>query len=513
MKKIIKVGLLSTVGLFHVVSGSELSDSERSSSDAWIVEGIVVVGESEAAVMGVEDPVLTEAVGMVQAIRDGFVPTEIFELFEGFSKVDVSQRANPSAMQAMFETLRNSLRAGLDDDSVRRLNIMLKVIATPVDSSFSVIPLAQEFFGTMDEELTADPFFACLVRTYNALFVNDGRMVIAHINTPADWATVQFLGLFFDNAISNLRFNVRLAGLDSVDLIQKIISGLNGAATLNVLGVCAFPEAQQVEILRAIAEIRPKHTQIIAAIDNVADLESFVTSFTDPSLQTFSAGSKIDISLIVNFQHRELNERIASLTAMFERLSDRAVPYAWDLMLKLNGFENIAYGDLTPVIRSIVRSPMGANLSLPTLVSDHPTTKYVMTRLKQEFLAPESKVQVLDFKGSQLSAEGWEQLALLAETQKSFKKIRLTGMQIPSSVAGRLGMLRVQGVSMAGCGVKAADLTDMVAGWLGEGSTLRGVDMCGNEVNDVVASLFVEKGFEVYLQDRKRPYGYMFARS
>ena len=96
--------------------------------------------------------------------------------------------------------------------------------------------------------------------------------------------------------------------------------------------------------------------------------------------------------MIVNFQHRELHERVASFRAMFERLSDRAVPYVWDLMLKLKGFENIAYGDLTPVIRSVVQSPIGANLSLPTLVSDHPTNGYVMKRLKEEFLSPESKV-------------------------------------------------------------------------------------------------------------------------
>ena len=105
----------------------------------------------------------------------------------------------------------------------------------------------------------------------------------------------------------------------------------------------------------------------------------------------------------------------------------------------------------------------------------------------------------MNFEGSQLSDEGWEQLALLAETQKPLHRLRLTGMQIPSSVAGRLGMFRVQGINMVGCNVKAANLTDMVSGWLGDGSILRGVDMCGNEVNEIVTSLFVQKGFTSYL--------------
>jgi hypothetical protein len=197
---------------------------------------------------------------------------------------------------------------------------------------------------------------------------------------------------------------------------------------------------------------------------------------------------------------------------MFERISDREVPYVWDPKFTLKNLENVAFSNLTPLIRSIVRSPIGTNLSLPTLAPDHPTTGYVMTRLKDEFLTPESKVQALDFEGSQLSVEGWEQLALLAEAQKPFYKIRLTGMQIPSGIAGRLGMLRVAGINMVGCGVKAADLTDMVAGWLGEGLTLRGVDLRGNEVNEVVATLFVQKGFEIYLQDRTPPFGYMFVK-
>ena len=368
------------------------------------------------------------------------------------------------------------------------------------------------FFGEINEDVAADPFFAQLAGVYSNLFADSTMDALCQINNSLDWATVQFLGLFFDNAISKLRFNVNAAGLGSVDLVREVVSGLKGAATLNILRVNGFQDSQQVEILKSIAEDRPKNTHIIAAVECVADLESFAKSASDPGLQTFAEGSQIDISLIVNFQHRELSERISSFTSMLDSLSGRTVPYVWNLMLKLKNLENIACGDLTPVIRSVVRSPIGANLSLPTLVSDHPTTGYVMTRLKGDFLSPESKVQLLDFEGSQLSDEGWEQLALLAEANKPFHKIRLTGLQIPSEFAKRLGMLRVAGINMVGCGVKAADLTAMVAGWLGEGSTLRGVDMWGNEVNEDVASLFINKGFQMFKQDLIAPFGYMFAK-
>lgn len=129
---------------------------------------------------------------------------------------------------------------------------------------------------------------------------------------------------------------------------------------------------------------------------------------------------------------------------------------------------------MSPLIRSIVRSQIGRNLSLPTLTPDHITTQQVMTKLKEEFLAPESKVKVLDFEGSQLSPERWEQLA---ESKKPLKKVRFMGMRIPTHIAGRLGMLRSVGINMAGCNVSAVDLINMVAGWLGEESILRGVDL------------------------------------
>lgn len=65
---------------------------------------------------------------------------------------------------------------------------------------------------------------------------------------------------------------------------------------------------------------------------------------------------------------------------------------------------------------------------------------------------------------------------------------------------------------MVGCGVSEADLTDMVAGWLGKGSILRGVDMRGNEVNNIIAYLLINEGFDIFLEERATPFGYLFAK-
>jgi hypothetical protein len=119
---------------------------------------------------------------------------------------------------------------------------------------------------------------------------------------------------------------------------------------------------------------------------------------------------------------------------------------------------------------------------------------------------------LLDFEGCQLSADGWEQFALLAESRKPFYKVRLTGMQIPPAIAVRLGALRVEGINMAGCGVPANVLQNMVAGWLDGVVTLKGVDLRGNELNQAIADMFFAAGFEGYLQDKKRPMGYLFAK-
>ena len=134
--------LLSTVAFCHVAFGSNPTELNE---DA--VEGVVISGEPVDPVMGVEDPILTEAVSMVQTIREGFVPTAILELFSGVPKIDVFQRTNPAAIQVMSLALKSSLRNGLDDDGLRSLNILLKVITTPMALMRSVTPLAWYFLG------------------------------------------------------------------------------------------------------------------------------------------------------------------------------------------------------------------------------------------------------------------------------------------------------------------------------------------------------------------------------
>lgn len=267
MKKIIKAGLLSTFGLYNITLASNPDELPEG-----VVDGVVVTGESVGAVTGIEDPTLTEALSMVDIIRDGFVPTEILELFSDIPKIDVSQRTNFAAMRSMFTALRNALRTKLYDDDVRRLNILLKTMVTPVTPTSSTLPLGQEFFGLMGEDLTVASFFTHLTRAYNVLFSFPVAMTPSNINTPTDWVTVQFLGLFFDNAISNLSFNVSATGLGNIDLVREVISGLEGTATLNLIFATGFQNDQQIEILKVIAEIRPKHTHIIAAAESVANI-------------------------------------------------------------------------------------------------------------------------------------------------------------------------------------------------------------------------------------------------
>ncbi|MDP3935640.1 MAG: hypothetical protein Q8Q56_01410, partial [Alphaproteobacteria bacterium] len=435
MKKIIMMGLFSTVGLCNMTFAANAETPE-------------VVFE------GGFDPRLALSIAMVNDIRSGILPKTMIDMFKDIPKINIATLGTVMDTQSKFSILRHTINTNLDDTSLFFLNVFLKIIVTPHESQTSA-PLAETLLGEINSDITANNFSDHIFSIYCMLLSGAQSILIPQINTPTDWITVQFLGLFFDNAISSLRFNINITELDSVHQVREIVSGLNGAATLNLFFASGFQDDQQVKALQAIAEIRPKRTHIIAATGRVADLESFFKSVTDPSLHTFSEGSKIDISLIVNFQHRELNEHSRALAAMFESLSDRSMPYVWDPTLKLKSLENIAYGDLIPLIRSVVRSPMGENLSLTTLESDHPTTGYVMSRLKEEVVSPESKVQVLNFEGSQLTDEGWEQLALLAETQKPFHRIRLTGMKIPSAIAGRLGALRVQGINMVGCGVKA----------------------------------------------------------
>lgn len=508
MKKIIKAGLLSTVGLCNLISGANPVDATNDEA----IMGAVVSGVAEGTVLEVGDHQRAQGLRMINDMKAGILPNEILNLFAGIPKIDVAQSDSPKVRQAMFTNMRNELSVRLDDEGIRYLNVVLRSsVSSPGHLYFGVVPpLAQKFFGEMHEAITAETFFTHLTHAYGTLFIDPNRAISEGIETPVDWAMVQFLGLFFDNAINALRFNVNAAELGNYELVIKIVTALHKAATLNVLNIGEFYQEFQVKILSSIAELRPKNVHILNGIAKVADLMDLVYASTDQSLQTFSEGSKVDNVIVLDFKHRELSERVSALVSAFESFSDLSVPRIWDLVLNLKNFENIAYGALTPLMRSIVRAPIGRNLALPMLVSDQVRTTHVMTKLREEFLSPESKVQVLNFEGSQLTAEGWEQLAQLAESKKTLEKIRLTGLQIPRSIAPRLGMLRSVGINMAGCNVNATDLIDMVAGWLGEGSILKGVDLRGNAVNVEIATMFLEKGFTGYGDERT---GFIFGKS
>jgi hypothetical protein len=523
MKKIIKIGLLSTVAFCHVVFAANPEENPDGSVNGVVITGESVQNPSTGGDDAPSDEQIEGVTRMLAAVEEGVLPQEILEAFSDLPKIDVGQRSDIDAMQA---NLKATLETRWTNETSFFLNAFLAMVAKTLDPL--VLPLAESLFGKMSDDLTFNVFIDKLSSIYTTLFADERNIITTQINTPMDWVTFQFLGLFFNNAIPKCVVNINIPGLGNVDLITKVVEGLK-EASLNILGLWGVRDDVQVEILQNLIEILPKKAKIISDAANVSFIKSFIESLTDPSLPTIVDDYKIQVLLVVDLsevnRHRvginngvkvsddaNFHERESALIRMFEDTANRSAPNVWDLQLQIGNFESIAYSSLTPMVRSVVQSPIGVNLSLPTLVSDHPTAGYVIKRLREEFASPESKVQVLNFEGSQLSDEGWEQLALLAETQKPLHKLRLTGMQIPSSVAGRLGMFRVQGINMVGCRLNAADLTDMVSGWLGDGSILRGVDLRGNEVNAAVISLFVQKGFEIYQQIRIQPHGYMFAK-
>lgn len=503
----INIALLSGVCLMNAVCGSE---DQHGLPGGWnyqnVVMGVVVTPENE--------PPMPEVLSMVQDIRRGVVPQKVIELFQGLTKIDIDLQRDHVAMNQANWELSNELPDRIHSDKqVRDLNICLRALATPMNPEATYIPLAQEFFGPMNRGILVTDFYRMICRAYNILFTSD-MPVSAHIRTPADWTTVQLLGFFFTNAIGRLGFLIDAGELKDPELTAHIAIGLSGASSISIIGLEKLSQAHQELVLKKLAEVRPKNTQVILKPSNMDEFERSVTSLINSAGGDARAAGKVDVSLVVEFSKESIHGtlQIQRLLRFLTLHPDVVVPGAWDLMLKLRGFENIAFGHLTPILKAFVQSPLGAHLSLPNLPAEHVTTKYVMTKLREEFLTEKSKVRLLDFEGSKLSAEGWEQLALLVESRKPFYKLRLTGMQIPTSIAPRLGALRVEGLNMKGCGVPADVLQNMVAGWLDGAVTLKGVDLCGNEVNQTIANMFFAAGFEGYMQDRKRPFGYLFAK-
>ena len=82
MKKIIKAGLLSTVGLCNLISGANPIDSTN--DDA--IMGVVVSEVVEGAVMEVGDQQRAQGLRMIDDMKTGILPNEILDLFAGLPK-------------------------------------------------------------------------------------------------------------------------------------------------------------------------------------------------------------------------------------------------------------------------------------------------------------------------------------------------------------------------------------------------------------------------------------------
>lgn len=501
MKKIITLALLSTVALNPQLKAAAALDAVASEGEV-AAGGMGIIARSDK----ISSEALEVAKGVVEFVNKGKLPEELLRILEDVPKVELP--LIDSKLPLM------ELRAYLNEHWHERIgfivNAFLKTVTTPVED-LPIIPFAHSFFDDMAVDLTADEFFVKISQIYK-LFVLGAGPVSFMVNTPCDLATFQFFSLFWGNWLSRMNVSLNISGLGDPGLVSDAVHELQSAGALNILGLHGYDQDGQVAVLRSIAEIRPARIQILIEPQAVSDLATCFMALADPGLSAFSEGRKIDVNMVVNFTHPAFYEDTTTLREMFESLVGHPVPYVWDLMLRLTNIENIAYGDLTPVMRSIVRSSVAGNLCIGTLTPDNPAEVRIMTSLREEFLSVESQVRMLDLEGSILSDEGWEQLALLAEAGKPFYKVRLTGMSVPGSVARRLGALRVDGINMAGCGIAAEDLLAMCSGLLGEGSHLVGVDLRGNGVDDAIVELFMSAGFVPYLQNRVLPFGVMFAK-
>lgn len=374
MKKIIGIGLLSTVGLCNLTRGASPVET---SEDGAVMGTTVSSGTAEGVVLEVRDQHRAQELRMIDDIQSGGLPQEILELFADLPRIDVAQRSDVDAIQRIQTNLRSALETVWSSESSFYLNAFLELVAEKLDPR--IMPLEVALFGEMTDDFTLDTFINKISSAYNTFFAEADNRITTQVNTPRDWVILQFLGLFFDSALPNYRINLNVPGLDDLDLIKEVIVGLK-ESTLNILGVWGLRDDVQVDVLKAIAEIRPKKAKIISTTPSVAFLKSFIESLTHPDLQTFVGGSKIDVMLVMDLaelnRHQAENsaglsphQTEAALIEMFESIANLSVPNAWNIQLQVGHFESFAYGSLTPLIRAIVCSPVGVSLSLPTLGS------------------------------------------------------------------------------------------------------------------------------------------------
>lgn len=349
MKKIIGIGLLSTVGLCNLTRGASPVET---SEDGAVMGTTVSSDTAEGVVLEVRDQHRAQELRMIDDIQSGGLPQEILELFADLPRIDVAQRSDVDAIQRIQTNLRSALETVWSSESSFYLNAFLELVAEKLDPR--IMPLEVALFGEMTDDFTLDTFINKISSAYNTFFAEADNRITTQVNTPRDWVILQFLGLFFDSALPNCRINLNVPGLDDLDLIKEVIVGLK-ESTLNILGVWGLRDDVQVDVLKAIAEIRPKKAKIISTTPSVAFLKSFIESLTHPDLQTFVGGSKIDVMLVMDLaelnRHQAENsaglsphQTEAALIEMFESIANLSVPNAWNIQLQVGHFESFAYG-------------------------------------------------------------------------------------------------------------------------------------------------------------------------
>lgn len=390
---------------------------------------------------------------------------------------------------------------------------ILRSLALVKDDDLS-IPLGFHLFGFVPYNTSIDSgaFSTPITKAQAKLMEWAQSNTFIPIYSLKDWAAVQFLTLFFDeNIVSQLCFSVNLDRLKDINHIANIINGLVHASTSKIIGLDSRDDTQQIEVLQLLADAPQKDIRIVEAPDSAWKFITLVGSFLDPSVIATKERARISVELILDFQQQEFNDHdsiVAWSEALKDAFEDGSVNDIWNLKLQLIHPENLALGDLKPVLNSLIRSPIGVNLYLRDLIAEHPSSKHVVIKLVTELLDAGSQVRSLDFAGSQIPERGWESVAVLAESDKWFSRVSFAGMQIPETFVRRLGSLKAERIYMTGCGVRSDVLIEMVWGLLAEGSVLKGIDLRGNEVTEVIARAFLEKKFRV----QRAQSGYLFAQ-
>ncbi len=498
---------------------------------------------AEAANMSPE--ALARAISIVREVRKGIVPEEVVTAFhtEGRPELDLSsEQTIPQQMERLLSWTKNLWTPEVE----YYVNIFLRAVVTPEDNTYPADPIAKKLFGSMNEGLTQLTFSAQLQRIFNEWVttpLHEGTLPIASVNRPYDWAALQFVAFFFKPAISLWSFNLNTAGLGedngwaNIGQVTEVIDILAEAKHINILGLDAFQPIEQKMLLKYISEIRQKNISMLVAPIESAALKTWLQSLFNPEFQSDAYDNpRVEVMTVINFTHPTLQ---TSLPELLETLNDDHLPQVWEHTLSLRNFEQLARGDVLPIVEATLSSPFGKNLKLDTLEANRvvriqksslatlsiehqfveeqrtedtaviqfadPTTMKVLTTLVNAHAKPNSQLEVLDLEGSTLPNLGWDELSKLSP----IKKIRFSRMKIPHLKTQLLSGLKLYGANMVACDMSETDTLTLVSGWLANPNFL-GVDLRGNQLNEALVSLAIESGFKIY---GTFPYGIIIAKN